>query len=742
VPAVDGGAPAAGLPAAPELPGGRGRNDLPPDVPVLVGREAELEVLLGAGDPGGCAFVAVDGMGGVGKTALAVHAAHRLADRYPDAALFVSLHGHSSSRRPVTALHALGVLLRALGVDGSHLPARLDERAALWRATAAGRRMLVLLDDAIDARQVRPLIASSRGCLTIVTSRRRLSSVDWTRCLSLDVLGADRAGALFAERAGELRATQEQSAVREVVRLCGGLPLALCAAGARVRHRPTWTVRDLAERLGDEQRRLSELSVGERSIAGSLRLSYDHLSAAQQRALRLLAILPGDEFGAPACAAAAGIEVAEAEADLEELVDVHLVQSGRPGRYRLHDLVRQFARALSPAGSDPAGEPVGRLLDFHLAMAVATVDLLDAQRRRFEPVLRHRIGPRDALPATAQEAAAWLDLERANLVEAVRWAYEHGKLRLCWQLACALWPYFHFGKYTDDWFATHRYALRAAAELADPRAEAMIHEQLGVAYWMANRDAEAARHNRLALTLHRRAEDDRGQGAVLGMLGRIAARAGDDAEALRQFEASLALLRRVGDDVEEAHVLNSMAILRYRMGDADASSATFGAALLLFRAVGDERSEARVLANIGYLHLTAHRYAEALELLQRALRLRERLIDRRPSELLKNLAMALRGLGRLEEALRHQQEALAATLRLDDPRELAGALNDLAETLCSLERPDEARARYREALAAARRCDDEAQQARARDGLAALSRRSPETTRAAAPARRPPAASA
>jgi tetratricopeptide (TPR) repeat protein len=324
------------------------------------------------------------------------------------------------------------------------------------------------------------------------------------------------------------------------------------------------------------------------------------------------------------------------------------------------------------------------------------------------------------MPATTEDAAAWLDRERANLVEAVRWAYEHGRLTQCWQLACALWPYFHFGKHTDDWLATHDYALRASLDLPDTAAEAMVREQLGVAYWMANRDTEAAHHNQRALALYRQSGDAQGQGAVLGMLGRIAARAGRYPEALRQFAASLDLLRQAGDRVEEAHVLNSTAILRYRRGEVEEASAAFGAALVLFRAVGDGRSEARVLDNVGYIELSAGRFGEALELFERALRLRERLMDRRPSQLLNNLALAYRGLGQTHDALRHHLEALESSRQADDERGECEVLNDLAETLIRLDRTAEARSRYEEALDIAVRCADQYQQARAHEGIASV----------------------
>ncbi|GAA2401109.1 hypothetical protein GCM10010191_05440 [Actinomadura vinacea] len=335
---------ARGLPARPE------RDDLvvtvprqlPAGVATLMGRGRELAALEGHESEDPAAVVAVDGMAGVGKTALALHAAHRLAPRFPDGQLFVDLHGHTRGTAPVDPAHALERVLRALGVAGARIPAHIDDRAALYRGVVADRRVLVVLDDAAGEDQVRPLLPASPTCRVIVTARQRLIGLDGTRTLSLDVLPVDEAVAVFTRTAGEKRVTDAPAgALRETAERCGRLPLALRIAAVRLRSHAAWSVRDLLERLNDD--RLAELKAGRHSVTAALDLSYQRLPDDQRRAYRLLGSHTGTDFSAETAAAVLDTTVARSRRLLDHLMDVHLLQEPAPRRYRFHDLVRDHA---------------------------------------------------------------------------------------------------------------------------------------------------------------------------------------------------------------------------------------------------------------------------------------------------------------------------------------------------------------------------------------------------------------
>jgi DNA-binding SARP family transcriptional activator len=344
VPAAVTGAP---LPA---------RNDLPGDIARFTGRTAELSRLLAApaGPPAAAVVPAIDGMAGMGKTTLAVHAAHLLAGHYRDAQLFVELHGHTPGRPPTSPMAALDTLLRALGVPSERIPGDPDARAALWRAELATRSVLVVLDDAVDLAQIRPLLPGTARTLVLVTSRRRLVGLDSALGVSLDGLPEADAAALFTGLLGDDRAA-DTGAVHDVVDRCGYLPLAIRLAAARLRARPSWTVRYLAERLRGLGWPLAELEADDRGVAAAIAPSYHHLDPPARRMFRLLGLHPGPDFDAPAAAALAAVAVPEAERLLENLVDDHLLRQLAAGRYRFHALMRRHAHTAALA-EEPESE--------------------------------------------------------------------------------------------------------------------------------------------------------------------------------------------------------------------------------------------------------------------------------------------------------------------------------------------------------------------------------------------------
>ncbi|WP_188316799.1 AfsR/SARP family transcriptional regulator, partial [Solihabitans fulvus] len=454
----------AGMPAA--------RNDLPGDVLDFTGRDAEMTRLLAAlsGDGDGSTVVieAIDGMAGVGKTTLAVHAAHRLANQYPDAQLFIDLHGHTTEHEATDPFTALHVLLRALDVPGDQIPHELDQRAARWRAELAERKALVVLDNAASAAQVRPLLPGATGCLALITSRRRLADLDAAQTLSLDLLPLQDAIALFSHVVGHDRAAAEPEAVEIVVDLCGYLPLAIRIAAARLRARSVWTVGHLADRLGQGRRALTELATGDRSVAAAFTLSYQHLSGSQQRLFRLLGLHPGPSFDAYAAAALAAIDPGDAEILLEALVDVHLLQQPTSGRYQFHDLLRQHARSTADTAESEMEQSraLHRLVEFYLHTAHNADRLLNPHRPPIQldsPRLDHIRPLRDHTAALA-----WFDTEYPCLLAAQRTARTRQWHQAVWNMAWTLGTFHERRGHLHDRLTMWRAGLAAAEYISDP----------------------------------------------------------------------------------------------------------------------------------------------------------------------------------------------------------------------------------------------------------------------------------
>ncbi|WP_171074620.1 ATP-binding protein [Nonomuraea basaltis] len=328
-------------------------QQLPADIATFVGRTRELAVLEDMGDAATVVITAIDGMAGAGKTALAVHAAHQLAPRFPDGDLFIDLHGYTQGMVPTDPADALARMLGVLGVPGESIPQCLDDRAALYRTVLADRKMLILLDNAADDAQVLPLLPGRGSCLVLVTSRRRLFGLDDARTLSVDLMPLPDTIALFTATAGQERvADAPADALGEVVRRCGLLPLAIRLAAARLRAHPAWSVTHLLERLEQLQRRLSELHVGQRSITAALELSYRELTQDVRRAYRLLGTHAGTDIAPDAAAALFDTTAARAGQVLDQLLEVHLLQEPVPGRYRFHDLIRAHAAVAAEEESE------------------------------------------------------------------------------------------------------------------------------------------------------------------------------------------------------------------------------------------------------------------------------------------------------------------------------------------------------------------------------------------------------
>ncbi|EOD68317.1 AfsR/SARP family transcriptional regulator [Amycolatopsis vancoresmycina] len=647
-------------------PAGAVRNDLPGDIADFAGRETELSRLLSA--PGGVAhsaptavvIEAIDGMAGIGKTTLAIHAAHRLAGRYRDAQLFIDLHGHTCGQAPTTPAAALDTLLRALGVAADRIPREPDARAALWRAELAGRSILVVLDNAADAAQVRPLLPGSPGTLMLITSRRRLVGLEAAHILSLDVLPEATAIALFSGIVADDRAAAEADAVRDVVALCGHLPLAIRIAAARLRTRPAWTVAHLADRLRQAGRPLAELSAGDRSVAAAFALSYAHLDAAQQRMFRLLGLNPGPDIDVPAAAALAAVPAAEAERLLESLVDDHLLQQPVTGRFRFHDLVRQHAQATVQADEpEPARTAaLRRLVAFHLHTGHRGSRLLDQQH----PPIDVGEPPPGCVPAPlADDTAAmtWFDGNHQCVLAARQAAEDAGWDTWVWQLAWTL-DNFHYRRghlqpNITSWLA----GLAAAERLGDVAVQARAHRRLGLVYGPFGMPAEALHHLNRSLALAGEIGDTLGQAGVHFVLALHWTNEKDDERALEHATSAQELYSALEDGKWEARAFSLIGACLSRLGRHEEARTHAEAGLARCRESNDVYGQADALDSLAAIAADTGRHDEALDRSRQALSLWRHLDNTyRQAATFAAMGDAHQSLGHADQAREAWQEAI------------------------------------------------------------------------------------
>jgi DNA-binding SARP family transcriptional activator len=606
-------------------------SQLPPAVWELTGRAEEIaslrEPLLRAGTADGPVVCAVSGKGGSGKTALAVRVGHELAPSFPDGQLYVNLRGLDAGS-VLDAREALAGFLRALGVDDARLPEAMAERSALYRSLLAGRQVIVVLDDATSERQVRPLLPSQPGCGAIVTSRVTLSGLETATQLRLDVLQQADAVRLLARVAGQERVAAEPEAAQEIVRLCGWLPLGVLIAGARLAARRGWPLRVLAARLGDERRRLDELASGDLEVRASVELSYRGLDDHERRGFRLLGLLGLPDFAPWLLAPPLGGSVADAERMVERLADAQLldfagVDASGQVRYRLHDLVRLFARERAEAEDSP--EERTEAVRQVLAQLLALVDMASAREPSGIISLRTiQADPgrvdRQLAEALLRSPRAWFDDQRAALVVAVERAGELGLDDLACDLAAAcVSSWFRVHNHFEVWERTHRAVLDATRRAGNLRGQAVMLAGLGQLHHELDQFSEGDEYLEQALALFRQLGDRRAEAAALAGLGVAHREQGHYVEALRLLQEAWGAYHALADDDGMASVAYETGVVYRETGRFDDATAALREALAAYRATGSRRGEGLMLRSIGLVHRATGALADAEELCSQAL---------------------------------------------------------------------------------------------------------------------------
>ncbi len=607
---------------------------------------------------------AVNGMGGIGKTTLAVYWAHQARERFPDGELYIDLQGFHPSGHPVSADDAIGRFLTTLGVPEERMPASLDGRTVLYRTLMADRRMLVLLDNARDAEQVRPLLPAAPHCRVLITSRSRLSGLvvrEGLQRISLETLALRDAVRLLRRTIGA-RAVAEPGATAALAELCARHPLSLCIAAERIASDETMTVTDAVAVLSVAANRLSALAVEDDDTAAIRAVfgwSYQTLSSPARRLFRLLGLHDGPDLPLAACGALAGLDEEQCAAALAGLTDANLAEEHAPGRFRMHDLLRLFAHEclLAEESEEERAAGAAGLIDWYLHSACTARVALDPHLPPLEPPPADLAVPAREFP-DAPSALAWCELERQNLTATVLQAPQYGLYEQGWKLPTALFPFFDRRKHFSDWIATHKAGAECAHRLGDSEAEGKVLCNLGSALRPMRRFDEAVDYYERAIVLMREAGWRVGEAKVLGNLAATYADADRIHEAVTVGLASLALFKELDDAWGQALCLSNLGNSYARLGQFEEALSSQSTALDLFRELKDLRGMARAVNGIG---------------------------------------TALARLGRPREALPHVAESVRAFTETGDVHEQANALRDLADVYRELGKKHEAASRLREA---------------------------------------------
>jgi DNA-binding SARP family transcriptional activator/tetratricopeptide (TPR) repeat protein len=708
-------------------------RELPPTVSGFTGRSGELQALdrmldrHGQPVPGTVVISAIGGTAGVGKTALALCWAHRVAHRFPDGQLYVDLRGYAPGE-PVSAADALAGFLRSLGLPGQRVPADTEERAARYRSLLAGRRMLVLLDNAGSVEQVRPLLPGADGCVLVVTSRDSLAGLvsrDGAQRLDLDLLPLHDAVALLRALIGD-RVDAEPAAAQELARQCARLPLALRVAAELAMAWPAEPLADLVRELAG-QRRLDVLDAsGDSStrVRAVFSSSYLHLDAGTARAFRLAGLHPGSDLDRYALAALTQTSVAQATCAFGVLFRSYLIQRTGPGQYGMHDLLRAYAREAAEAHdtSEERRAALTRLFDYLLHTAAASVNTLDPARAARRPRIPPPLSPApDVAEPTA--ARAWLDGQRASLVTVTAYMAANGWPDHATRMSAVLSRYLEDGGHFPEAITVHTHARDVARRVGDRVAEASALSSLGLVAWWQGRYEQADNYLRQAVAMFREAGDQNSHAVALINLSIVQGQQGRYEQAASDLHQALAMFREAGDRPGEIGALINLGMIEEQQGRYEQAASYYRQALTLSRDTGDQNSQAYALVSLGIAERRLLRFELATSHIRQGLSL-FRMAGNRAAQ-----SSALAALGDVELRQGHHEraldsfwESLALCRELGDRSGEAVALNGLGEALLAAGRPVDARAHHTAALRLAVQIGQKHEQARAHDALGAVHR--------------------
>ncbi|WP_344920015.1 AfsR/SARP family transcriptional regulator [Streptosporangium oxazolinicum] len=692
---------------APSVPG-----MLPADIADFIGRQEQIDVirrrltvpLEGAGRFA-VPIVTVAGRAGIGKTTVAVHAAHSIASHFPDGQLYADLHGGVS--RPVNPMQVLDRFLRAFGVPGTALPETLAERAEMYRMLLADRRVLIVLDDAASESQVLPLLPGSPTSAVIATSRGRLGGLAGATTVDVGLFDSAQSIEMLSRIAGAERVRSEPESAAALAELCCYLPLALRIAGARLAARPHWTVEQLVDRLADEARRLDELKHGGMGIRASLALTYEGISEQARCLFRRLAILHSHIFSAWTGTALLDQPLADAQDLLDDLADAQLVEVVGIGRnvgvqYRFHDLIRVYARERLAEEEPPAERTAA------LARVLRSLHCLTqaARNREYGPPTGPHPLPEITSPLPAElverlvaEPIAWFERERPVLLAGIRQAAQAGFAELCWRMAMNAEAFFELRVYLDDWRETNEIALEAARNGGDERGQAEMLCVRGALAQTEQRFDDARRDYLAALPLFERTGDvlqvarsRRNLAFLERMNGELEAAAG-------HLKQALAIFVEIGDQISAAHTLDNLAAIRAECGDIDDAKIMLAEALVRGKSGGSRRVISQVLHRMGRVHLQAEEFALAAGAFEEALTLVEEMGDGiGESFALHGLGIAQLRRGKPAEAESLLRRALTTAESSQHRLAEAHALSGLGELAIATEQSGDAVGRLRKAV--------------------------------------------
>ena len=676
---------------ADQRPGRAARLDtLPPEAAEFVGRGPELGLL--TQEPGaGPRVTVIEGMPGVGKTALAVRAARLASGQYPDGTLYLSLHSHDPGHPSLDPAEALHRLLQMLSVPAAQIPDTIGERIALWRAQLSRRQAIVILDDAARLDQIRPLLPVAGRCLIIITTRRRLSDFGRARTLTLDVLPVDDAITLFRRIAGEGH-TGDPEQVAAAVGLCGRLPLAIQLTAGQVAQRRAPGLADLIGELSQAPARLGGPGAASPEVVAAFDLSYDALEPDHQRLFRRLGISPCAYVSLPAAAALDGCSLAEAEKALATLLDHHLLARAPGGQFRFHDLIRGYAavRAARDDSQAQQRQAVSRLLDYYLHAA-------DQADRVLYP-FRHRAPvPVTYLPAvspavgTDEDAAAWLESEWRNILQAAQYAGRHEWKQRCADLTHVLADFLEVGAYWDEAITAHAVALQASRELDDRARTARAALDLGGVTQQAGRHETALPLAEEAAAIYRSLADRGGEAAALDQIGTVHSRVARAREALAYFREARIRYSDAADQRGVAATLVHSGIACDQLGRYPEAMTHLREAQAAYRGIGDRRGEAKALANLARLYLYGGYHRDALDAYQDSLQIFGEIGGAQSQAILYHgIGAVYHYKGDFEQGLAAFRRALAIYRSVGDLLDEADVLNDIGAIYQSAACPDEA----------------------------------------------------